>query len=89
MDTWTQKASFPGAARNSAVAFAIDNKGYFGTGYDSDNKFSDFWEYDPVTNNWTQKADFPGSGRYSAVAFGVKGKGYIGWSKWTWSSFSI
>ena len=27
-DTWTQKADFPGTARNSAVAMAVDEKGY-------------------------------------------------------------
>ena len=77
-DAWTQKASFPGTARNSATAFAIDGKGYMGTGYDGLNYLSDFWEYDPTSNTWSQKADFPGSARYDAVAFGVSGKGYIG-----------
>ncbi|MCD7850188.1 MAG: galactose oxidase [Parabacteroides sp.] len=77
-DAWTQKASFPGTARSNATAFAIDGKGYFGTGYDGENRLNDFWEYDPATNTWTQKADFPGTGRYSAVSFGISGKGYIG-----------
>ncbi len=77
-DAWTQKAGFPGTARSNGTAFAIDGKGYFGTGYDGVNKLNDFWEYDPATNNWTQRTDFPGSGRYDAVSFGVSGKGYIG-----------
>ena len=29
-DTWTQKADFPGTARNSAVAMAVDEKGLLG-----------------------------------------------------------
>ena len=77
-DTWTQKADFPGTARNSAVAMAVDEKGYLGTGYDGTNYLNDFWEFNPTTNTWAQKADFPGSGRYGAVAFGVNGKAYIG-----------
>lgn len=77
-DAWTQKSSFPGTARSNGTAFAIDNKGYFGTGYDGTNNLNDFWEYDPASNAWTQKANFPGSGRYDAVSFGVSGKGYIG-----------
>lgn len=77
-DAWTQRANFPGTARNSATAFALDGKGYLGTGYDGVNYLGDFWEYDPDTNTWTQKADFPGSARYLAVSFGVSGKGYIG-----------
>jgi len=75
-DTWTQKADFPGTARNSAVAMAVDEKGYLGTGYDGTNYLNDFWEFNPTTNTWAQKADFPGSGRYGAVAFGVNGKAY-------------
>lgn len=79
LDSWTQKASFPGTARNSAVALTIDNKGYFGTGYGTgDVKFNDFWEYDPTANSWKEVAPFPGSERYGAVAFGLPGKGYVG-----------
>lgn len=81
LDHWTQKASLPGIGRNSAVAFAIDDKGYLGTGYNetvSGLYLNDFWEYNPSTDEWTQKADFPGAARQQAVAFGVSGKGYIG-----------
>ncbi len=81
-DSWTQVASlgndtaeFP---RNAAVAFAIDTKGYVGTGYDGETPLKDFWEFDPDANNWTQKEDFPGSARHSAVAFAINNKGYIG-----------
>ena len=31
-NTWTQKADFGGAARDSAVGFSIGSKGYIGTG---------------------------------------------------------
>src|SRR5687767_4741235 len=31
-NVWTQKASFPGAARVSASSFSINNKGYIGIG---------------------------------------------------------
>lgn len=81
---WTQKASLPdeASARNSAVAFAINDKGYLGTGYNPDEGNSgylaDFWEYNPSTNQWSKKADFPGTARYGAVGFSVGGKGYIG-----------
>lgn len=83
MDTWTQLADCPGSARSGATAFAIEDKGYLGTGYNYTNEsgetyLNDFWEYDPASNVWTQKADFPGSARYDAVSFSVDGKGYIG-----------
>lgn len=80
---WTQKASVPGAVRESAVAFSIGNKGYAGTGNkDGGNYLWDFWEYDPALNIWNAKADFtPGMdsvGRRSAAGFGIGNKGYIG-----------
>lgn len=51
LDFWTQKATFPGAVRNSAVARTSDGKGYLGTGYDGKNYLNDFWEYDPTANS--------------------------------------
>lgn len=75
---WTQKADFPGAARSSAFAFASEDKGYVGTGYDGVNYYKDFWEFDPIDNQWTQKTDYPGVARYGATAFYVNGVGYAG-----------
>ncbi len=95
-NTWTQKnnlgytentpAGFP---RKSAVAFAIGNKGYVGTGEDKDGLLSDFWEYDTTANTWTRKNDFgvatlrEGLKRTEAVGFSIMntvstGKGYVG-----------
>lgn len=85
-DTWLQKNNFPGNRREEATGFVIGGKGYLGTGYlevVGPNStffvaFSDFWEYDPVTDTWTMKALFPGSQRGWAVGAAVNGKGYIG-----------
>nr|HPH56314.1 kelch repeat-containing protein [Smithella sp.] len=73
-----KKADFGGAGRYAAVGFAIDGKGYVGTGYDGSTAYKDFWEYDPVANVWTQKADFGGGKRYAAAGFVIDGKGYVG-----------
>ena len=75
-NAWTQKASFPGAARNGAVAFRVGNRVYVGTGM-STSLHRDMWMYDPGLNTWTQKADFGGTARKGAVAFTLGGKGYI------------
>ncbi|WP_019541056.1 Kelch repeat-containing protein [Proteiniphilum acetatigenes] len=75
---WTQKADFPGTARNAAFAFASEDKGYYGTGTDATNNYGDFWEFDPDNNQWTQKADFPGGARYGVTAFYLNGTGYAG-----------
>jgi N-acetylneuraminic acid mutarotase len=77
-DSWSKVASFPGNGRVNAVGFAVNGKGYIGTGYDGENKLNDFWEYDPATNVWTQKDNFPGVARYKAVGFALKSYGYIG-----------
>jgi len=77
LNTWVQKASFPGSARFTAVAFSIGANGYVGTGYNG-TLFRDFWAYNPATNAWTQKADFGGTSRQSAAGFAINGKGYIG-----------
>jgi len=78
MGSWTQKADFPGKARNSATAFAVGSKGYYGTGYDGEDKYKDFWEYDPSSNTWKQIDDFPGTARYGCFSFGINNAGYVG-----------
>ena len=77
-DRWDRIADFPGNGRVAAVGFAVNGKGYVGTGYDGDNKLKDFWEYDPTTNTWTQKDNFMGNARYKAVGFSINNYGYIG-----------
>lgn len=76
-NTWTQKQQFLGTARLAAAGFAIENKGYAGTGYDGNYK-NDFYEYDPVTDNWTQKTNYEGTARQNAVGFTIGTNGYIG-----------
>lgn len=84
-NSWTQKANLPGSVRRNAIAFAIEKIGYVGTGMDSaiatnGQTLSDFWAYNPATNQWVQKTDFPGSnanGIYFATAFTTDNKGYI------------
>ncbi|AIM39203.1 Kelch repeat-containing protein [Sphingobacterium sp. SG20118] len=76
--TWSQKAEFPGVARNNAVAFAIGDNGYVGTGYDGANALSDFYKFDTKNNTWTKIADLPAEARFGAVAFSIGGYGYVG-----------
>lgn len=75
-DCWTQKANFPGVARNAAMSFTIGSKVYIGGGYDGTNYYSDFFEYDPSINTWTSKAAIPGQARYGASGFNIGTKGY-------------
>ncbi len=78
---WTRKADFPGIARRGAVAFSINGKAYYGTGYDGKYKKKDFWSFDPTqpdTLQWKQVANFGGDARYGAVAFSANGNGFVG-----------
>ena len=84
-DKWTQKADYPGQAAEYVRGFAINGKGYFGTGFgqkdyrpDDPAQNKDFWEYDPATDKWTRKADFGGTVRENVVAFEINGIGYMG-----------
>ncbi|MEM7549906.1 MAG: galactose oxidase [Bacteroidota bacterium] len=69
---------FPGIARTGAVAFAIGEIGYVGTGFDGDDELRDFYAYDSRNNTWSQIEDFPGTPRTNAVAFVLDGLGYVG-----------
>jgi N-acetylneuraminic acid mutarotase len=75
---WNQKNDFASLKRQAAVAFAIGEMGYFGTGNDGSTYYKDFWEYNPKTDTWTQKADYPGGVRGGAAGFAIGNYGYAG-----------
>lgn len=75
---WITRSVFDGIPRSNAIGFAINDKGYMGTGYDGDDYMQDFWEYNIEGNYWVQRADFPGTARSAAVGFTIDEKGYVG-----------
>ncbi|MBD3635916.1 MAG: T9SS type A sorting domain-containing protein [Crocinitomicaceae bacterium] len=76
---WDKRASFGGLKRTRAVAFAIGDYGYVGTGLDTaEMTHNDLWKYDPSFNTWTQVASIPGSTRRNAVGVAIGEKGYVG-----------
>jgi N-acetylneuraminic acid mutarotase len=75
---WTQKADFPGGARDGGYAFAIGNKGYIGGGFDGQYLHNDLYEYDPVQNKWTAKTNYPGGPVIFPASFVINGKAYVG-----------
>ncbi|PHN00890.1 Kelch repeat-containing protein [Flavilitoribacter nigricans] len=80
-DTWLQKSDFGGRPAEAAIAFAINGKGYVGSGrvqFSGERYTSEFWQYDPDEEVWIQKADIPGTPRGYAVSFVVKGRAYVG-----------
>ncbi len=77
-ETWTQIADFEGTARRGAVGFAIEGKGYVGTGHTVTGLTNDFYSYDPTTNSWSIVAPFPGTPRKYAVSFTIGDYGFVG-----------
>ncbi len=77
-NTWTQKASFIGSPRRSAVSFTIDSLAYVGTGISANGFEKDMYSYSSTTNTWVQKNDFGGSARKEAVGFTMGGQAYVG-----------
>ena len=75
---WIELSDFEGVVRSGAVAFAIADKGYVGTGFDGSDRLQDFWQYDPEKNFWVQMADLPGPARNGATAFAINNRGYVG-----------
>jgi N-acetylneuraminic acid mutarotase len=74
---WTQKHDFPGVPRLAGSAFAINGKGYFGLGDETNSEVKDWWQYDPASDSWTQLHDFAGEPRDWACTFSLNGKGYV------------
>ncbi|MBN2757427.1 MAG: hypothetical protein JXR51_09640 [Bacteroidales bacterium] len=68
-----------GSGRTGAIAFSVNNRGYFGLGRTELNQFlTDFYEFDPNSGTWGQMKEFPGSGRANAVAFPIDDQGFVG-----------
>lgn len=66
---------FPGDARRDAVAFALGNKGYVGTGSISkDQTTNDFYSFDGT--KW-ERVNFGGDKRTGGVAFVVDNAAYV------------
>jgi len=82
-DRWTRKADFPGPARFRAVGWAMNGRGYLGTGLGAQTQtsaevFDDIWEYDPSADVWSPVPAFGGPARGAAVVFVLGSRIYIG-----------
>ncbi len=81
INTWTTKASYPGVPIYGAVGFAIGTNGYFGIGNGGTRNgpcYTDFYQYDAITDSWSQKNNFPGPARYGTYGISLNGKAYVG-----------
>jgi len=83
---------FPGIARQQAVGFSLNGKGYVGTGWGwigsgkeaELQTLRDFWKYDPTNDAWIEVAPLPKEAkiRRGAIAFSLqvnnKWYGFVG-----------
>ncbi len=80
-NTWTARNDYPGGFRWNHTSFIINNKAYFGLGWDytvyPNIYYGDFYEYNPETDAWNRIADFPGTARLDCIGFASNGKGYV------------
>ncbi|MFZ1331656.1 MAG: kelch repeat-containing protein [Flavobacteriales bacterium] len=78
-NAWTTKAPYPGGARDGAVAFTKDGKGYMGSGYRSGvGRTRDFFAYDPASDSWSAVPElWDAYGRQHAIAVSHGNKAYV------------
>lgn len=81
--SWNRRKEFPGQGRVDALSFSLNGKGYVGTGLNygdvaNEQYFSDFWEYDPVSDNWSRIDDLPGDPRAGAAMMKINNTVYVG-----------
>ncbi|WP_291860308.1 IPT/TIG domain-containing protein [Marinilabilia sp.] len=81
--SWNRRKEFPGEGRVDALSFSFNGKGYVGTGLNyedaaNEKYFSDFWEYDPVSDNWSRIDDLPGDPRAGAAMMKINNTVYVG-----------
>lgn len=92
-NSWTQKSDFPGKARVKAIAATVNGKAYVGLGFEEVpiqqgvGYLTDFWEYNPESNEWSKKADFPGASTNGCISFVHNNDIYIGFG-FTGTSFT-
>ncbi|RDY59332.1 IPT/TIG domain-containing protein [Flagellimonas nanhaiensis] len=81
LDSWSEMQSLDiGLERYGAIGFALNGKGYLGTGIihsGTPKHFSDLFEYDPNSNSWSQKTSYPGAARYGASSTTLNNKAYV------------
>lgn len=70
-----QKATFIGSPRSQGVGFAVNGRGYVGTGGTGDER--DFFEYNAASNTWQGIDEFPGSGRENAMTFVIGTRAFL------------
>lgn len=81
-NSWSVKASFPGAARVCPSVFVIGGQAYVGPGAQTSNFFSedtffqDMYKYNTASDTWSPVASSPLNGYWPLSGFALGSKGY-------------
>lgn len=76
-DTWTERAPYPGGAREGATVLVRQGKAYMGSGYLNGYQ-NTYYEYDPVSDTWSPgPAIWDGRGRKYAISFTLGDDAYL------------
>jgi N-acetylneuraminic acid mutarotase len=75
-NAWKKITDFPGLGRQKGTVLTINNRGYFGLGYNQAS-LKDLWQYNPTDNSWSQMADCPVV-LNNPTAFSIGNLGYFG-----------
>jgi len=66
--SWTKVADFGGGKRDDGCAFSINGFGYYGLGIDDNYQLrSDWWRYNPASDEWKEIESIPGDPRQYAT----------------------
>jgi len=78
--SWSKLNDLPNSilGRDHPFTFALNGHGFMGAGSTIDGLKSDFYKYDPLTDQWTELDSFPGGPRGYSYGFNYKGYGYAG-----------
>lgn len=79
--SWSSINSLGGSKRRDGAVFVINKIAYVGFGSNNGSLVSDFWAFDPISENWTRKVDTSNDddtqNRTSTAAFSANGLGYV------------
>ncbi|MBL0745500.1 kelch repeat-containing protein [Chryseolinea lacunae] len=86
---WTDKGGLPGGARAYGVVHVVDDKVYYGLGYNGsllNGQFvkqykNDWYSLTPGATIAAVRADFPGTKRTDGEGFVINSKAYVGWGR--------
>lgn len=87
-DSWTSVSIMPGLGRVNPTAVVVDGLIYVGMGfvggspYDADNFYTDWWRFDPTTNQWKMLSDHISQNTNAATTYYENDTIYVIYGGW-------